>query len=79
MFTAGVLIVACLAGALMLFALLPGRRVGWLGVLLGLSGLSYSCAAYPDRIILILLPLSVVLVVLAGTALGLRRKKRQAP
>jgi hypothetical protein len=79
MFTAGVLIVACLAGALTLVALLPGHRVGWVGALLGLSGLWYSFAAYPERIILVVFPLSVLLLVLACAARTLGNKKRPGP
>lgn len=78
MLTSGVLIVACLVAALILFALLPVRRSRWGGVLLGLCGLVYSFIAYPDRIALIVLPLSAGLFLLASAALVPWRRSAHA-
>jgi hypothetical protein len=75
MLTAGVVIAACLVAALTLFALLRVRNVGWGGILLGLAGLVYSFVAYPDRVVLVVLPLSVLVILLGYAALVRRRQK----
>jgi hypothetical protein len=77
--TIGVLLLACLVAALAIFAWVGVRNAGWVGVLLGLAGAVYSFVSYPDRLLLIVSPLSVILILFGFGALVAGFLRRKTP
>jgi hypothetical protein len=57
--TAGVVSLACLIAGLSLSALGGRRSGGWVVVVLGAAGVLYTVVTYPQRLSLVIVPLSV--------------------
>jgi len=73
MFSTGLVFVAVLLGALAVFALL-GSRSGWRSaIVLGTGGVAYSIAAYPDYLLIVVFPLSVLLLLIGCVTLVIGR------
>jgi hypothetical protein len=77
MVSAGIAFVACIITALTLFALLGFRSGAWSAILLGAVGIIYSIFTYPARILIIVLPLSVLSLVLGCVTIVFEHMRRR--
>ena len=81
MLTAGVVLLACLIVVFSLFALIGHRSGGWGAIVLGAAGLIYSLATYPQHVLLVIFPLSVLLMLIGCISVAVRglRARRSRP
>jgi hypothetical protein len=77
MVSAGIVFVACIITALTLFALVGFRRGAWSAILLGAVGIIYSIFTYPARILIIVLPLSVLWLVIGCVTIVFEHMRRR--
>jgi len=73
MLSAGVVSLACLIAVLSLSAVIGRRCSGWGVVVLGAAGGLYSVLTYPQRLLLVIFPLSVLLMLIGGISVASRR------
>jgi hypothetical protein len=76
MLSAGVLFALGLAAALVLVSMLGLRLDGWGGVVLGAAGMFYCYTAAPSRMVLVVLPLSLLFLLVGGVTLAVRNLRK---
>lgn len=81
MLTPGLVLLACLIVVLSLATLVGHRSGGWGAIVLGAAGLLYSVATYPQHLLLVTFPLSVVLMLTGciSVAVPRLRARRGSP
>ena len=82
MLTTGLLLAVAIIAALTLVAILGRGGGGPSAILLGAGGVAYAVARYPERILIVVFPLSVLFIVVGGVAVTRqyvsRRSKERA-